>query len=78
VLQVAAKRETVSSGSWSGRRSVSAMKLLVVAGTDVHARCSKYCSVLQMAAKSGNLEEAVRWLVEMGMDVNVKGGRFGA
>jgi ankyrin repeat protein len=78
VLQAAAKRETVSSGSWSGRRSVPAMKLLVAAGADVHARCGKYGSVLQMAAKSGNLK-AVQWLVEeMGVDVNVKGGRFGS
>jgi ankyrin repeat protein len=78
VLQAAAKRETVSSGSWSGRDSVPAMKLLVGAGADVHARCGKYGSVLQMAAKSGNLN-AVRWLVEeMGVDVNVKGGRFGS
>ena len=31
-----------------------------------------------MAAKSGNLK-AVRWLVEeMGVDVNVKGDRFGS
>jgi ankyrin repeat protein len=78
VLQAAAKRETVSSSSRSGRRSVPAMKLLVAAGADVHARCGKYDSVLQMAAKSGNLK-AVRWLVEeMGVDVNVKGGRFGS
>ena len=54
-----------------------AMKLLVAGRADVHARCGKYCSVLQMVAKSGNLE-AVRWLVEMGVDVNVKGGQFGS
>jgi ankyrin repeat protein len=78
VLQAAAKRVTVSSGGWSGWRSVPAMKLLVAAGADVHTRCGKYGSVLQMAAKSGNLK-AVRWLIEeMGVDVNVKGGRFGS
>jgi ankyrin repeat protein len=78
VLQAAAKRETVSSGAWSGLRSVPAMKLLVAAGADIHTRCGKYDSVLQMAAKSGNLK-AVKWLLEeMGADVNVKGGRFGS
>jgi ankyrin repeat protein len=78
VLQAAAKRETVSSGAWSGRKSVPSMKALVAAGAKVHVQCGKYGSVVQMAAKSGNLL-AMRWLVEeMGVDVEVKGGRFGS
>jgi len=78
VLQAAAKRDTVSSSSWSGRESVPAMKALVAGGADVHVRCGKYGSVVQMAAKSGNLL-AMWWLVEeMGVDVQVKGGWFGS
>jgi len=34
--------------------------------------------VLQMAAKSGNLK-VLRWLVEdLGVDVDIKGGKFGS
>jgi hypothetical protein len=48
---------------------------MVAVDADVHAQGRKYDSVLQMAAKSGNLE-AVRWLVEvMRADVNVNRGR---
>lgn len=77
-LQAAAKRDSISSGSWTaGHASLAVMKALVAAGADVHVQGGRYGSVLQMAAKSGNLE-AVRWLLEdMGTDVEVRGGKFG-
>ena len=54
------------------------MQLLFEHGAVVEGKGEgKYGSALQMAAKSGNLA-AVKWLLEHGADVRVRGGKFGS
>jgi ankyrin repeat protein len=79
-LQAAAKLDTTGRGRGTyGGDGVQVMRALVEAGADpAQSGVGKYGSALQMAAKSGNLG-AVRWLVEeMGVDVDVRGGRWGS
>jgi ankyrin repeat protein len=76
-IQAAAKRDTVSRGSFiAERESVEAMELLLEHGASVTAVGGKCGSALQHAAKSGNLE-GVKWLIAHGADPRAEGGQFG-
>lgn len=77
-MQAAAKENAVCSGGFTfERESLWALELLGNYGASVTAVGGRYCTALQMAAKSGNLE-AVKWLLRNGADPSVKGGKYGS
>ncbi|KAJ6264017.1 Ankyrin-1 [Drechslerella dactyloides] len=76
VIQAAAKRDSVSTGTWlAGEESVRAMQLLHSRGASVTATGGRYGNALQLAAKSDNIE-GVKWLLARGAGPAVE-GRWG-